>query len=55
MENDKEYIIVVCATAIDLMKEVNKCLDKGYVPLGGAIILPVSGLQWAQTLIRKKG
>lgn len=53
MNNDKQYIIVTCASALDLMKEVNRCLALGYIPLGGAIVLPVTGLQWAQTLIRK--
>ncbi len=51
--DDKEYIIVVSKDAISLMKEVNACLKIGYIPLGGAFILPVTGLQWAQTLIRK--
>jgi hypothetical protein len=51
--NDKQYIIVVCASAIDLMREVNTCLGKGYIPLGGAIIIPELPLKWAQTLIRK--
>lgn len=54
MANDKQYIIVIADSAVDLAKDVNSAIAKGWIPLGGATpYISGNGIRWTQTLVRQ--
>lgn len=49
---ERNYTIIICATAQQLITEVNKCIKDGWIPSGGATtLLTTQGTRWHQTMI----